>query len=107
MAGVPDGNYGHGPFVAEVLGATPPGGHVTSSAVASIVSRGGLTEFQGGGGNKPQYLYIPVPIKCQGGQPRGGGSNFSRGGGLSPPPPSVATGLVTRPGVGRGSSVVN
>ena len=23
------------------------------------------------GGNKPQYLYIPVPIKCQGGQPRG------------------------------------
>ena len=32
------------------------------------------------GGNKPQYLYIPVPIKCQGGQPRGGGSNFSRGG---------------------------
>ena len=33
VAGVPDGNYGHGPFVAEVLGATPPGGHVTRPGV--------------------------------------------------------------------------
>ena len=64
-----------------VGGGGDRGDHQRRSQV-SLAGGGGLTEFRGGGINLNTYSYGKRDR-----QPRGGCSNFSRGGGLSPPSP--------------------